>query len=309
MCAGAERIGFSLRLSAMYVELLRLASSFVHDDSGLTLTEWEVVVGVAQSPRPLRVRELADFLVLEVATLWQLIPRLLDEGLVGQASDGEDRRMLLLVADERQRLHAADCFRSLSRHVAGITLRYLPTEEFDMHMARSIGASLDVLRGHPADVSLPVAGGYLRLEFLVFARVIIDRWRAVIRRSCGRSLSEFRVLDALCGSQRLRVQDLSELLLLARSQVSACRRALDARGLVRTGRNPLDGRSVLLAATEKGRSLVAGALPALDELTERAHRPDTEGGVMVLDAWHARMYYNLKRYHEETGGSCGHSKN
>lgn len=86
-------------------------------------------------------------------------------------------------------------------------------------------------------------------------------------------------------------------LLSPRSHVSLSKRRLCEAHLAKEMPNPFDSRSVLVGLTARGQRTLDRALPALDAITIPAHNPGTDEAVMILRAWHSRMYYNLKRSH------------
>jgi DNA-binding MarR family transcriptional regulator len=167
-------------------------------------------------------------------------------------------------------------------------------------MYESIGASLDRARGYTVKLSShrnTVSG--LHVEFNVYMRIVVNRWRKCVKSIAGLTLNEFRVLEALSDTSSMRVQDIADLLIMTRSQVSVCKKQLSELGLVREANNPGDARSVLVEATQEGNNLVMKLLPLLNDITAFAHAIESDEGIMVLRAWHSRMYYNLKQYSQK----------
>lgn len=291
-----ERIGFSAHLATFYLEFSRVSAAFCKERHSLTLTEYELLLTLLGAGRSLTFYELADFLVLRPGTLWHMAPSLLDRSLIVAECSRQDRRQASLRLTGKGAQVAASCNCGLTAYVKGMTQSMLPDDEYRQFLQTGIAASLDSLRGCAASASL--SGELMpgqRVEFNVFVRVIIEKWRRCVRECADLSLNELRVLQALSEGPFLRMQDIADALLMTRSEVSACKKSLCGRGLACQKSNPFDGRSCLLGLTQKGRGVLRRCLPALDEITVPAHRPSTEESVMVLRAWHSRMYCNLKR--------------
>lgn len=293
-----ETLGFSAQLAAIYTELARCSGLFCRKRFDWSLTEYELLLTLWEAEDALSFAQLADFLILRTSTLWHMVPPLADRGLVTVQNDQKDRRLGRLQLSASGSHLVTECCESLFAFSKGVAQESLPDTEYDRFLRTGIGRNLDVLRGHPADFELKrLPEAAQGVEFTIFIRGILEKWRQCVQDQCQLTFNEFRVLHVLSDIPSLRVQDIAERLLAPRSQVSLSKRHLRKRGLVREFSNPFDGRSVLIALTPTGRRILEEVLPNLDAITVPTHHPGSEEGVMVLRAWHSRMYYNLKRHH------------
>lgn len=296
--SAGETIGFSAQLAAIYTELSRYSSLFCRARFGLSVTEYELLLCLWEAETPLGFNQLSDFLMLKTSTLWHMVPPLIDRSLLAAESSDEDRRRARLSLTEKGRLLAEECCRDLFAFTKGVAQESLPDVEYNHYLSTGIGGNLDILRGHEADFELRrVPADGQGVEFTLFTRAILERWRTCVRKECGLAFNEFRVLHALSEVPSLRIQDISDRLLSPRSHVSLSKRRLCEAHLAKEMPNPFDSRSMLVGLTARGQRTLDRALPALDAITIPAHNPGTDEAVMILRAWHSRMYYNLKRNH------------
>ncbi len=82
-----------------------------------------------------------------------------------------------------------------------------------------------------------------------------------LRRTTGLPASWYDMLVELSGTQRLRMSDLGERMVLSRTRVSRLVGELECRGLVRRECNPADGRSAYVAITGAGWQRLHEATP------------------------------------------------
>ena len=292
-----ERIEFSSHLASMYAEIARLSSRFCRERYALTLSDYELLLALRESDRPLLVSEMADFLVLQVGTVWQMTSSLAKRGLiVGGGSKTDARCRLYSLTGEGERL-ALRCSEDLLDHLNAICKRQLPEGEFFEFMNRGIASSLDALRGRATLCSGRMTREVpFKAEFEILIRVSMERWGDCVAEVCDLNLTQFRVLHVLDETQAVRVQDLADSLFLPRSQASACKNSLIARGYARQEQNPDDARSTVLFRMEKGTAAINDILPRLNEVIAASHNPGSDEGIAVLRAWIARMYSNLMSY-------------
>lgn len=296
----AERIEFSPHLASFYSEMIRLSSQVCRDRHALTLSEYELLMALMESNGPLLISELSDFLVLQVGTVWQMTSSLAKRGLIEGRSSKEDGRCQLCSLTEEGNRLASRCCEDLHGYLNSICQRLLPDSEFFGCINSSIASSLDVLRGHEAACSdKMVREVRFKAEFTILSRVLTERWRLCVADACGLSLTQFRMLHVLDEAQAVRVQDLADSLFIPRSQASTCKNVLISGGFAQQQSNPEDARSVIVSRTSKGSALVNQILPLLNEITVASHNPSPEEGVVVLRAWHARMYCNLVSHWKE----------
>jgi DNA-binding MarR family transcriptional regulator len=92
---------------------------------------------------------------------------------------------------------------------------------------------------------------------------VVGRLDRELHAARGLSLSWYDVLLSLyrAPSAGLRMQDLSEAVVLSRTRVSRVVDEMTAAGLVERRPNPADGRSALVVLTRRGRTVFRSAAP------------------------------------------------
>lgn len=292
-----ESISFSQHLATIYVETQRLASKICKENYGVTLTQFELLLTLQQATDPLMVRSLSEFLFLKPASVRLLASELEDKGLVATRSAESDQRFAVVELTEAGAARTLACDEEVSAFFGMTTRAQLPEQEFHRHFFDQIAQSLDFARGYGSSIEMdPTRVGGMRVEFHVFSRVLIERWRGCVASRCEMSFNEFRALYALVGTPSLRVQDLAAELSVTRSQASTFRKRLAGLGFAQERPNPFDGRSVLLTATKEGVRFVRAVQPELDRITSITHDTGSAEGNMTLRSWHSRMYLNLRRF-------------
>ncbi len=300
MSSGSEQIGFSSQLSTIYLEIIKLFSQKYRKDLGITLTDAEILLTLYQSDSALSFRQLADFLIMKISSIWQLTPSLEEREFIKIKNNERDKRLASISLSKQGDSLAKDCNEAFCL-LKNVIQKTLPDSEYYTYLQTGIHTNLDILRGFEVDFCIhnELSAGY-SVEFIVFARAIVEKWRQCIHDSCKLNLNEFRILHSLADVTTMRAQDLSEHLLTPRSQISACKKHLVNLSLIEEVKNPFDARSLIIGITKKGRAIVNDVIPKLDEITVPTHVPSSDESVLILKAWHSRMYYNLKTYSKNT---------
>ena len=130
-----ETIGFSAQLAAIYTELSRCNSLFCRTRFGLTVTEYELLLCLWETEKPLGFNQLSDFLMLKTSTLWHMVPPLIDRSLLAAKSSDEDGRRARLALTEKGRLLAEECCRDLFAFSKGVAQESLPDVEYNHYLS------------------------------------------------------------------------------------------------------------------------------------------------------------------------------
>jgi DNA-binding MarR family transcriptional regulator len=119
----------------------------------------------------------------------------------------------------------------------------------------------------PFETTLRVRDNCLCLHVQRAARALARRFDEVLR-PFGMTNGQFSLLMSLNRPDPPSMGPVASLLAMDRTTLTAAVKPLQRRGLVEVSRDPTDRRSRILALTDKGRKLLAGAVP----VWESTHR-------------------------------------
>jgi DNA-binding MarR family transcriptional regulator len=110
-----------------HARIVRRLDEELRAEHDLTIGEYDALVTIAQAPdRRIRMRQLADEVILSKSGVTRLIDRLVDDGLVERSACLSDARGAEAVLTER----GLDCLRAASRtHLRGIREHFLAVLE------------------------------------------------------------------------------------------------------------------------------------------------------------------------------------
>jgi DNA-binding MarR family transcriptional regulator len=112
----------------------------------------------------------------------------------------------------------------------------------------------------PFEVTLEVRDTCLCLHLQRAARAVARRFDAALR-PVGLTSGQFSLLMSLNRPEPARIADVSALLAIDRTTLTANLKPLDRRGLVRISVEDADKRTRRLALTPEGRALLNAAVP------------------------------------------------
>ena len=112
----------------------------------------------------------------------------------------------------------------------------------------------------PFEVTLEVRDTCLCLHLQRAARAVARRFDAALR-PVGLTSGQFSLLMSLNRPEPARIADVSALLAIDRTTLTANLKPLDRRGLVRISAEDADKRARRLALTPEGRALLSVAVP------------------------------------------------
>lgn len=113
------------------------------------------------------------------------------------------------------------------------------------------------------------------------ARALARRFDEAFR-PIGITHGQFSLLMSLNRPQPARMREVSSLLAMDRTTLTANLKPLERRGLVAVSADPADKRGRLLVLTDTGRDLLAAAMPLWRRMQESAGALITLGGRDVL---------------------------
>lgn len=289
-----ESIGFSSELASIYAESIRVISDICRNRFGLTYSQFMVMKILSSAEEGLRAGDLACAVGLKISSLWLLLLDLEDKGLIVKESEEDDRRVMRCSLSAEGASVIAECN---SEVLDTLVKRYwiaLPDREFFEYARSTIDDNLARLKGESADsAGVPHSpSDVLTASFLVFLRVLTERWTEACRLH-QLTLAEARLLVRLVDGET-RPSDVSEDLFMTKSLVTRLKARMSERGLIHEKENPDSGQSVLLTLTPSGARAAQEVLVELDRVTRGALVFDRGAAMATLNAWHTRIYLNMR---------------
>jgi DNA-binding MarR family transcriptional regulator len=126
----------------------------------------------------------------------------------------------------------------------------------------------------PYETTLMVKDRCLCLHVQRAARALARRFDEELR-PFELTNGQFSLLMSLNRPEPPPMGPVASLLAMDRTTLTAALKPLERRGLVRIGHDPSDGRSRILILTDKGRVLLARALPVWQRAHEEIESADT----------------------------------
>ena len=289
------KVANSHQMMTVTVEHFRQVSHCVRESLGLTYNEFLALIALYETRATLGASDLADYLLLQRKTTWNILLTLEDLGLVSKTVEENDHRTMrcaLTVKVEGEAVRGAEI---VARFLRERLLRNMQHEEFFKLMRATSLESCDLVRGHHVDALSvqPDRKLYFGSSHLLLWRKTIDEWKQAIRGLAPFSLVEYRALDVLEAEEVLTPSELSSLLRIPRSNATLVLQKLEGANLIHIEEDVDDGRQRIVTLTEAGTKKASTLRRAAHEVTKALHSPIKQNGSMVVDAWYMRMYLNL----------------
>ena len=292
---------FSMQTSTVCYEHVKLVSRFLRERFGLRYNSFTILLCLLEAARPVGVGELSDYLMLSKGAVLALLLALEDDGLLIKTESSTDGRAMVCELSGSGRDMVADASRGVSNMLEKTFMAALPLEEFELFA--NIDAATSALRGHdvagfgaeaPGTLALKERGYLFPSGHFVWWRVVVERWKACVREKCGRSFDEFRILELVDSLGGMVLKDVAASLRLQRSGLSVYKNSLVEAGLLVERPDPFDGRSTMVRCSSEGSRLVAELRGELDRIMRMGHIGLGPTQEIVLNAWYARMYSNMR---------------
>lgn len=290
-----DRFAISHRMMTVITEHYRLTSALMRSDFNLTYSGLSTLTTLLEYTEAVPTPWLCDYLMLERKTVWNVLLKLEDRGLIAKEASPIDGRTMLLSLTPEGRVVSERANEALAAFARERFLASLQEEEFFEFMRDSSRESCDILRGHfmPTLAATPNQSHFFGSSHLLLWRTLISRWKEALRDNHGPSLSAFRLLDLLDQEREAQPSGLADTLRLPRSNASLYFRQLIQGGLIRETPSCSDGRCKTVALTKRGTQEADRLRKIVQSITQEAHRPLSQDGQLVVEAWYARMYVNL----------------
>lgn len=227
----------------------RALKSGLNNKSSLSVTQYRTLVkllptlldGIPQS-------SLGVLLNLKANVVTQAVNALVEGGFaVRSKRDGDDGRLRMVHITETGLAHVAEVNNSIVERL----YTQFPTKDAAyrdiLEAAIAAGASIDPPL--PNETTL-----YPASRALVSLELVKQAMECTLRRTCGASLSECRILQRLGEvGEPLRIGDIAEQLQLSAVTVARAADRMAARGWIRRLASPHDRKAVFVDATQEGK--------------------------------------------------------
>lgn len=246
---GVVRYGVTTEWLNVFIEVVRRLEAAVASAAQLTLTQYRILLELDATSQPIRSADLARMLLLRPSSIAVALSQLEERGFIRREVDRNDRRATLVTItaqgkDTEVRASAElvktreDLWKGLSRQQADAVIESTRLASERMHACTGV-----------------TMGTLIEPFYTTCVATALRMFTAAIKRTCGLSMTEFRILSELLVVEDMRGSDLAARLLLDSSVISVAIRGLTATGLVEQVADESDRRNRLLRLTERGAEL------------------------------------------------------
>lgn len=290
-----ESVTFTPQMATVFVEHEKLISKTLKRCHDLTATEFCILREIYLAGGKVEGMDFANFFMLKRNSISMAITSLSKKGYVQKGTGPNDRRVAVISETEAGRKATQDATKSVYEAQVSTFWKSLTIEE-ERGGNRCGVLVLEKLRDHViADAAtLKAANTPITPEFIVFCKVVPQRWAAIIKGSVDLSLTDFRILNNVVSApDGRRASDVARSLLLERSLVSSCKSRLISKGLLEEVSDPDDGRNAILRSTSAGDDLEMRLNSLLTKATADMYSLCDDDLCVAANEWHARMYRNM----------------
>lgn len=290
-----ESVTFTPQMVTVFLEHEKLISKVLKRCHDLTATEFCILREIYLAGGRVEGMDFAGFLMLKRNSISMAITSLSRKGYVVKETGSSDRRMTVVSETAAGKKVTQDATRNVYEAQVSTFWKSLTVEE-ERGGNRCAVLVLEKLRDHAIDdaATLKAINTPISPEFIVFCKVVPQRWATIIKESADLSLTEFRILNNVASSpDGRRASDTARSLLLERSLVSTCKHRLIMGSLMGETADPDDGRNAILRSTAAGEAVVMRLNALLTKATADMYSLCDDDLCVAANEWHARMYRNM----------------
>ncbi len=290
-----ESVRFTSQMVTVFVQHEKMISKVLKRCHDLTATEFCILREIYLAGGEVDGLDFADFLMLKRNSISMAISSLSRKGYVEKSPSSNDRRMASIFETST----GTEVTRAATKRVyEAQRSTFWRNLSVDDERSGNVVASLVLrrLRGQDYATAAPLkeTNTPITPEFIIFCKVVPQRWSCTIKEVSNLSLTDFRILDHVSASEgEIRAADVAQALLLERSLISSCKNGLVRQGLLHEQSDISDGRNSFLSATSTGEALAAKLNAALGEATADMYALCDERLVFDINEWHPRMYRSM----------------
>lgn len=289
-----EETLFSLQMSIVLVEHLRLMSRALRKQYQVTLSEYCTLLVLDSLENGTAGTTLGTFLVFRPGTVLTILSSLEDLGFIQKRSHPIDGRAMLVSLTNQGAALAQELAKEVNALMGATFWRSLSPSEY-LAPLDGLEAQLDRMRGFAMESALETKSSTAFKHALLFRTIslVVERWTDAVKTHSGLNLNEGRILLLLELYVVLTPSDIARKLHVKRSAVSCALRQLERQGSINTERDAEDGRSKTYRCTIEGLVLSRELLSALRKATLEAYGTYSNEAVLAFNMQHLRMYSDL----------------
>lgn len=291
-----QSVVFTTQMMTVFIEHEKMIDKVLKRCHDLTATEFCILRALYLAGGEANGLDFAQFLMLKRNSISIALSSLARKDLASKAPSERDRRMLHVTETAAGRKITRDATASIYEAQKATFWSNLSLED---ERGGNLVASLVLskLRGvdYSATAPLKDENTPISSEFVVFCKMVPQRWDFTLKKHSELSLTDFRILTCLdeWGSAA-RASDIARYLLLERSVVSTRKDALITRGLVAESVDENDRRNSNLVVTEHGAVLAERLKAHLSTETADMYSLCEEANLSnEINDWHRVMYANM----------------
>ncbi len=295
MAESDNMVTFTPQMVTVFVEHEAQIARVLKRDCDLTVTEFCIIRELYLSGGPVDGFNFADFLMLRRNSISMALSSLEDKGYITKSSSKTDRRKSRITVTEKGIDLTIKATRAIyEAQESSFWNDLTPDEERSGNLVASL--VLSSLRGKRQDDAAPLDKTHTPItpEFIVFCKAVPQMWIKTVKDSAGLSLSEFRILATMVSLKGSAYAiDLSRMLLLDRSTISASKDKLVEKGLIGESQDERDRRNSELRILPRGRQLFNDLNRKLQDVTNQMYSLCVPDYAEAINQWHLRMYKNM----------------
>lgn len=246
---GVVRYGVTTEWLNVFQEVSRRFEATLAASVGLTITQYRILLELDATSAPVRSADLAKMLLLRPSSIAVALGQLEERGYVSRQAHAEDRRAALVAITAEGK---ATEVRASAQLVETRKDLWKGLSE------RQVAAIIESTRlaSERLHATTSVTMGTLIEPFYTTCIMTANRmFAATIKKECGLSLTEFRILSELLTGGTVRGIDLASRLHLDGSVISVAIGSLTRHGHVEQVKDESDKRNRLLTLSAAGEDL------------------------------------------------------
>lgn len=291
----SQSVIFTSEMMTVFVEHEKVIDRVLKRCHGLTTTEFCILRALYLAGGEVDGLDFAGFLMLKRNSISIALSSLARKNLVSKLPSEKDRRMLRVRETDEGIEITRNATASVYEAQTTTFWRHLTADE---ERGGNLVASLVLAKLRGVDYSstapLKETNTPITPEFIVFCKMVPQRWSYIIKKNSDLSLTDYRVLSCLIElGEEARASDVMRRLLLERSVVSMCKDDLRSHGLITESPDKSDRRNSNLGVTAKGHEVFSLLKDHLTTETSNMYSLCDNDLSRAVNEWHCTMYANL----------------
>lgn len=281
-------IDFNTQWITVFAEANRRIAKTLDEASGLTVTQYRILLELQAAGGILPGVDFAHLLLLKPSSVTCALKLLEEQGLIEKRDDKNDRRAIFVSITM-----GGEAVLTRSTNAVFVTLRdfwkALSNKQVDqvIESTRAVTAKLKGRTSLNVDTRVQ--------PFYITAIVMVcQAWAITLHEEFSLSFTEFRILQALIDPPKhLRGVDLAAKLILDTSAVSMAITKLEKRGLVIREKDRFDKRNYHVELTKEGSELEKRAFTRISDMNADLYSTLSKSESRALSTAAEKIYRSL----------------